>query len=62
MAQVGCIVEKIDLIRKKLTEEIYFEVDPCVSVGPIANLKGPYFQPSLSVCVSVSDRHFYLQR
>ena len=35
------------------------------SVGPIANLKGPYFQPSLSVCVSVclsvSDRHFYLQ-
>ena len=32
--------------------------------GPIANLKGPYFQPSLSVCVcvclslSVSDRHF----
>ena len=31
------------------------------SVGPIANLKGPYFQPSLSVCVCVcvSDRHFY---
>ena len=30
-------------------------------VGPIANLKGPYFQPSLSVCVCVcvSDRHFY---
>ena len=32
-------------------------------VGLIANLKGPYFQPSLSVCVSVclcdSDRHFY---
>ena len=28
-------------------------------VGPIANLKGPYFQPSLSVCLSVSDRHFY---
>jgi len=31
----------------------------------IANLKGPYFQPSLSVClcvclcVCVSDRHFY---
>ena len=30
-------------------------------VGPIANLKGHYFQPSLSVCVCVcvSDRHFY---
>jgi len=29
--------------------------------GPIANLKGPYFQPSLSVCVCVcvSDWHFY---
>ena len=31
--------------------------------GPIANLKGHYFQPSLSmslsVCVCVSDRHFY---
>jgi len=25
-----------------------------VTVGPIANLKGHYFQPSLSVCVSVS--------
>jgi len=24
-----------------------------VSVGPIASLKGPYFQPSLSVCVCV---------
>jgi len=24
-------------------------------VGPIANLKGPYFQTSLSVCVCVSD-------
>ena len=24
------------------------------SVGPISNLKGPYFQPSLSVCVCVS--------
>jgi len=23
------------------------------SIGPIANLKGPYFQPSLSVCLSV---------
>jgi len=23
------------------------------SVGPIANLNGPYFQPSLSVCVFV---------
>ena len=23
-------------------------------VGPIANLKGPYFQPSLSVCVSLT--------
>jgi len=22
-------------------------------IGPIANLKGPYFQPSLSVCASV---------
>jgi len=35
----------------------------CLSVGPIANLKGNYFQPSLSmslsVCVCVSDRHFY---
>ena len=38
----------------------------CVSVCVLArlqNLKGPYFQPSLSVClsvcVSVSDRHFY---
>ena len=28
-------------------------------VGPIANLKGPYFQQSLSVCLCVSDRHFY---
>jgi len=32
-------------------------------IGPIANLKGRYFQPSLSVCVSVclcvSERHFY---
>ena len=32
-------------------------------IGPIANLKGPYFQPSLSVCVCVcvcvSDWHFY---
>jgi len=28
-------------------------------IGPIANLKGPYFQLSLSVCLSVSDRHFY---
>ena len=28
-------------------------------VGPIANLKGPYFQPCLSVCVCGSDRHFY---
>ena len=31
--------------------------------GPIANLKGHYFQPSLSVslsvCLCVSDRHFY---
>jgi len=25
----------------------------CPSVGPIANLKGHYFQPSLSVCLSV---------
>ena len=25
-----------------------------VTVGPIANLKGPYFQPSLSVCVSLT--------
>ena len=37
--------------------------DRCLSVGPIANLKGHYFQPSLSesvpVCVCVSDRHFY---
>ena len=24
-----------------------------VVVGPIANLNGPYFQPSVSVCVSV---------
>jgi len=39
----------------------------CLYVGPIANLKGHYFQPSLSVslsvclfvCVCVSDRHFY---
>jgi len=38
----------------------------CLSVssgGPIANLKGPYFHPCLSVCVCVcvcvSDRHFY---
>ena len=37
------------------------------SVGPIADLKGHYFQPSLSaslcvcvrVCLCVSDRHFY---
>ena len=29
------------------------------SVGPIANLKAPYLQSSLSVCVCVSDRHFY---
>jgi len=33
------------------------------STGPIANLTGPYFQPSLSVCLSVclcvSDRYFY---
>ena len=29
------------------------------SVGPIANLKGPYFYPRLSVCLCVSDRHFY---
>jgi len=28
-------------------------------VGLIANLKVPYFQPSLSVCVCSSDRHFY---
>jgi len=32
-------------------------------VDPIANLKGHYFKPSLSVslsvCVCVSDRHFY---
>ena len=27
-------------------------------VGPIANPKGPYFQPSLSVCLCVSDRHY----
>jgi len=27
--------------------------------GPIANLKGHYFQPSLSVCLCVSDWHFY---
>jgi len=29
--------------------------------GAVANLKGPYFQPNLSVCVClcVSDRHFY---
>jgi len=25
----------------------------------IANLKGHYFQLSLSVCLCVSDRHFY---
>ena len=30
-----------------------------VFVGPIANLKGHYFQPSLSVCLCVSDGHFY---
>jgi len=30
-----------------------------ILVGPIANLKGPYFQPSLSVCLCVSHRHFY---
>jgi len=28
-------------------------------VGLIANLKGHYFQRSLSVCLCVSDRHFY---
>jgi len=28
-------------------------------IGPIANLKGHYFQPSLSVCLCVLDRHFY---
>jgi len=39
----------------------------CLSVGPIANLKGHYFQPSLSVslsvcvsvCLCVSDRYLY---
>jgi len=37
-----------------------------LNIGPIANLKGHYFQPSLSVSLSVclsvcvSDRHFYL--
>jgi len=30
--------------------------------GPITNLNGPYFYPHLSVCLCVSDRHFYLQR
>jgi len=33
------------------------------TVGPIANLKGPYFQPSLAdclfVCLCVTDWHFY---
>jgi len=30
-------------------------------IGPIASLKGPYFQPSSSLCVCVcdSDQHFY---
>jgi len=30
-----------------------------LNIGPITNLKGPYFQPSLSVCLCVSDWHFY---
>ena len=30
-----------------------------LTIGLIANLKGPYFQPSLSVCLCVSDRNFY---
>jgi len=30
-----------------------------IAVGPMANLKSPYFQPSLSVRLSVSDLHFY---
>ena len=29
------------------------------SFGPIANQMGPYFQPSFSVCLCVSDRNFY---
>jgi len=32
----------------------FFCLSVCLSVGPIANLKGPYFQPSLSVCVSLT--------
>jgi len=39
---------------------LWSRVSVCLSVGPTANLKGPYFQPvCLSVCVRVSDRHFY---
>jgi len=45
--------KNFESIRTKLMEEIHFEVCLCLSVCPIANLKGPYFQPSLSVSLSV---------
>jgi len=31
-----------------------YDIDMCRTIGLITNLKGPYFQPSLSVCVCLS--------
>jgi len=41
-------------VYMSLMDSSHLQADTRVSaVGPIASLKGPYFQPSLSVCVCV---------
>ena len=39
------------LSREAYSRDETYSGDGCLCVGPIANLKGHYFQPSLSVCV-----------
>jgi len=47
VAQGTIITSPVGVVAK------YCDEYACVSVGPIANLKSPYFQPSLSVCLCV---------
>ena len=48
-----CLYTKRWQLRTFLAKAICCRPSIRLSVGPIANLKGHYFQPSLSVCVSV---------